>query len=79
MKEEAAAPKGRGPSRLALAIRCACDTARLMVGVPSYEAYLAHMAERHPDQAPMSYAAFFRDRQEARFGARKGGGGFRCC
>jgi uncharacterized short protein YbdD (DUF466 family) len=46
--------------------------------VPSYDAYVAHMAATHPDKAPMSYAEFFRDRQDARFGA-KGGSGFRCC
>jgi uncharacterized short protein YbdD (DUF466 family) len=65
-------------SRLSSLVRCACDTARLMVGVPSYDAYCAHMAATHPGQPPMSYAEFFRDRQDARFGA-KGGGGFKCC
>jgi uncharacterized short protein YbdD (DUF466 family) len=65
-------------ARFRLALRCACDTARLMVGVPSYEAYRAHMAQAHPDTPPMDHAAFFRDRQDARFGARRGGG-FRCC
>jgi uncharacterized short protein YbdD (DUF466 family) len=64
--------------RITQALRCACDTARLMVGVPNYDTYRAHMAATHPDQAPMSYAEFFRDRQDARFGAKKGGG-FRCC
>ncbi len=51
-------------------------TARLMVGLPDYETYLSHMAERHPEQEPMSRIAFFRDRQEARYGGRNGG---RCC
>ena len=51
------------------------ETARLMVGLPSYAAYRRHMAERHPDAAPMDEAAFFRDRQRARYG----GGGGRCC
>jgi len=64
-------------ARLSLVMRCACDTARLMVGLPSYDAYLAHMAQTHPDQPPMSYAEFFRNRQDARFGGRSGG--FRCC
>lgn len=40
-----------------------------------YGAYLAHMARTHPDQTPLSYEAFFRERQEARFNARVG----RCC
>jgi uncharacterized short protein YbdD (DUF466 family) len=64
--------------RLAFALRCACDTARLMVGMPSYDAYLAHMARTHPDRAPMSYPEFFRNRQDARFGA-KSSSRFRCC
>jgi uncharacterized short protein YbdD (DUF466 family) len=51
------------------------ETARLMVGLPSYDAYLRHMAEHHPDDAPMSHTAFFRNRQDARY---RGGGG-RCC
>lgn len=52
------------------------DTARLMVGQPSYEAYLAHMTTRHPERAPMTRVEFFRDREEARY-VSKGGG--RCC
>ncbi len=48
---------------------------RLMVGVPDYGSYVAHMQATHPDQAPMSYEAFFRERQAARYGARMG----RCC
>lgn len=65
-------------ARLSLAFRCACDTARLMVGVGDYDAYRAHALAAHPDREPMSRAEWFRDRQDARFGA-KGGGGFRCC
>ena len=52
------------------------ETARLMVGVPSYEAYRSHMAEHHPATTPLTRIAFFRDRQEARYGGRNGG---RCC
>ncbi len=48
---------------------------RLMVGVPDYETYLLHMQARHADQEAMSYEAFFRERQEARYGSRIG----RCC
>jgi uncharacterized short protein YbdD (DUF466 family) len=50
-------------------------TLRLMVGLPDYDAYLSHMERTHPDQAPMSYEAFFRERQQARYGSGKG----RCC
>ena len=52
------------------------EAALLMVGLPSYTAYLTHMAERHPDRLPMSEADFFRDRQQARYGGKNGG---RCC
>lgn len=52
------------------------DVARLMVGQPNYDAYRAHMAEHHPDQPVMDRTAFFREREEARFGSRGGG---RCC
>ncbi len=52
------------------------ETALLMVGVPSYTAYRAHMAERHPGHAPMDEKTFFRDRQQARYGGKGGG---RCC
>jgi uncharacterized short protein YbdD (DUF466 family) len=52
------------------------ETARLMVGQPDYEAYLAHMATRHPERAPMTRVQFFRDREQARYGAKGGG---RCC
>lgn len=52
------------------------ETARLMVGHSPYAAYRAHMAAHHPDVAPMDERAFFRARQEARYGGRGGG---RCC
>ena len=48
-----------------------------MVGVPNYETYVDHMGRQHPDTPVMSYAEFFRERQNARYGG--GGGGLRCC
>ncbi|WP_298398706.1 YbdD/YjiX family protein [Sphingobium sp.] len=51
-------------------------TARLMVGMPDYDAYLRHMAQHHPDQPAMDRTQFFRNRQEARYGGKNGG---RCC
>ena len=51
------------------------ETANMMIGIPSYENYLAHMASRHPDIPPMSEIEFFRNRQEARYGAGRAG----CC
>lgn len=53
-------------------------TARLMVGVPDYDSYVAHRKAHHPAEAIMSYAEFFRDRQDSRYGA-KGGKISRCC
>ena len=52
------------------------DTARMMIGIPSYEVYRAHMAERHPERPAMSEVEFFRERQEARYGSKGGG---KCC
>ena len=51
------------------------ETAQLMVGQPSYDAYVAHIAVSHPDQEPMTRDAFFRNREDARFGV----GRMRCC
>lgn len=51
-------------------------TARLMVGLPDYDAYLRHMTAHHPDGPIMNRTEFFRDRQEARYGGKNGG---RCC
>ena len=48
---------------------------RLMVGVPEYSAYVAHMRSRHPDKPPMSYQEFFQECQATRYDGRVG----RCC
>ena len=47
-------------------------TARLMVGVPDYETYVAHRRAKHPNEPIMSYAEFFRERQQARYAVGKG-------
>ncbi len=52
------------------------QVARLMVGVPDYDNYVQHMRLNHPEDEPMSYEDFFRERQDARYGGK---GGFRCC
>ncbi|NMG42741.1 putative selenoprotein [Aromatoleum toluvorans] len=51
------------------------QAARLMVGLPDYDTYVAHMKATHPDRQVMSYEEFFRERQEARYN----GGTGRCC
>ncbi|WP_235379945.1 YbdD/YjiX family protein, partial [Escherichia coli] len=52
------------------------QTARLMIGVPDYDNYVEHMRVTHPDQTPMTYEEFFRERQDARYGGK---GGAKCC
>lgn len=47
-------------------------TARLMVGVPDYDAYVQHRRTNHPDQPIMTYEEFFVERQEARYAVGKG-------
>jgi uncharacterized short protein YbdD (DUF466 family) len=54
---------------LAQAGRYLGQSMRLMVGLPDYDNYLAHMELTHPGQAPMSYEEFFRERQQARYGS----------
>jgi len=48
------------------------ETARLMVGVPDYETYVAHRRTNHPGLPVMTYEEFFRERQEARYAVGKG-------
>ena len=75
-KGETAGPTPR--ARVAAFLRCVCDGARLMVGMPSYETYAEHMRRAHPGKPVMTYAEFFRERQDARYGGG-GRGGLRCC
>jgi uncharacterized short protein YbdD (DUF466 family) len=51
------------------------ETARRMIGVPDYAAYLRHQRAHHPECTPLDYAAFFARAQSARY---RGTGG-RCC
>ena len=53
------------------------QAARLMVGVPDYDTYVQHMRLTHPEQTPMSYEEFYRERVEARYGGKNGSS--RCC
>jgi uncharacterized short protein YbdD (DUF466 family) len=63
-------------STLAQAGRYLGQSMRLMVGLPEYDTYVAHMEKTHPGEQMMSYEAFFRERQEARYGSGRSGG---CC
>ncbi|CAO3420436.1 YbdD/YjiX family protein [Azospirillum endophyticum] len=51
------------------------QTAKLMIGVPDYDTYVAHMRDRHPDKPVMTYREFLDNRLEARYGGGKAG----CC
>ena len=60
--------------RAARLLRLLRQTARLMVGVPDYETYLAHRREQHPGEPVMSYAEFFKERQDSRYASGKARG-----
>ena len=59
-------------ARVRFVCEMAAQTARLMVGVPDYQTYVAHRRANHPDQPIMTYEEFFRERQEARYAVGKG-------
>jgi len=48
---------------------------RRIIGVPDYDAYVAHVRECHPGQDPMSERDFHRERLSARYSQP----GNRCC
>ncbi len=50
------------------------QTAHSMLGVPDYDAYVAHFARSHPERQALDREEFFRERQAARFGSV-----LRCC
>jgi uncharacterized short protein YbdD (DUF466 family) len=52
------------------------QTLRRMVGLPDYDGYVAHMHATHPDRPVMTYAEFFRERQQPCYGSEASG---RCC
>ncbi len=51
-------------------------TARLMVGLPDYEAYLAHRRARHPGEPALSREEFHRRATDRRYARGTSG---RCC
>lgn len=57
------------------AVRYMGQSLRLMVGVPEYDTYVAHMRDKHPDRPVMTYEEFFRERQDAKYDGKVG----RCC
>ena len=85
--EEARAPvmaaSSSRPARLARDVarraqrawRAAARAARLAIGIPDYEVYVAHMREHHRGTPPMDRGAFVLERMQARYGK----GRARCC
>ena len=59
-------------TRVRVAWSFAVKTARLMVGIPDYETYVAHRKLHHPEEPIMTYVEFFRERQDARYAVEKG-------
>jgi uncharacterized short protein YbdD (DUF466 family) len=59
-------------TRARLVCEMAVQTARLMVGIPDYDTYVAHRQVNHPNTPIMTYKEFFRERQEARYAVGKG-------
>lgn len=55
--------------------RLAVSAARLAVGVPDYDNYVAHLRRHHPQQEPLNYEEFFAERLRARYAK----GRSRCC
>jgi uncharacterized short protein YbdD (DUF466 family) len=76
VEHEPAKPKLE--ERLRLIGKRLSQCGHLMVGVPDYETYVAHIESAHPGQAPMTYKEFFRQREAARYGDG-GMRGMRCC
>jgi uncharacterized short protein YbdD (DUF466 family) len=58
--------------KVALMWGWAAQTARLMVGVPDYDNYVAHRRALHPGEPVMTHVEFFRERQLARYACEKG-------
>lgn len=62
-------------SSLRLRLRSLCSACRSVFGIPDYERYLAHAAERHAGMAVLSRREFFARSIDRKYGK----GGMRCC
>jgi uncharacterized short protein YbdD (DUF466 family) len=58
-----------------LRLRGLCSACRQVFGIPDYERYLAHAAERHPGAPVLARGEFCVQAMERRYGQ----GGARCC
>ncbi len=71
-------PAMPGTDRLFRFAKTITKTARLMVGFPDYDAYVAHRRAQHPGEPFLSREDFFKQRQDSRY-ATAGGKISRCC
>lgn len=55
--------------------RSLCSACRQVFGMPDYERYLAHSAQRHPGAPVLTRSDFFVQAIERKYGR----GGARCC
>ena len=55
--------------------RSLCSACRQVFGMPDYERYLAHAAQRHPGAPVLTRSDFFVQAIERKYGR----GGARCC
>jgi uncharacterized short protein YbdD (DUF466 family) len=60
--------------RVARGWRALVAAARRIAGIPDYDAYVTHLKSHHPERAIPTAAAFFAERQQARYRS-----GQRCC
>ena len=72
---EAPPAPARGESRLGPRMRGLYSACRQVFGIPDYERYLAHAAERHPGVPVLTLGEFSAREIERKYGK----GGMRCC
>ena len=64
-----------GQAGLQRRLRSLCTACRQLFGMPDYERYLAHAAERHPGAPVLTRNDYFVQAIERKYGK----GGMRCC
>ena len=68
-------PEASSEERSGLRLRGFCSACRQVFGIPDYEYYLSHAAERHPGAPLLARREFYVQAMERRYGQ----GGTRCC
>ena len=71
----AAIEKGDASVGLRERARHLCSACRQVFGMPDYERYLAHAAQRHPGAPVLARGDYFAQAIERKYGK----GGMRCC